>query len=212
MSRAKAPSHRPTWVAVLCSLMLLYAGFSLVVGLMKVRRPTMVLEGGLTQVADSREAMQARQRLSAARAAAVQPHERAIRIEAVVEIAVALLALYAAAAVLSRDRHGRVLTLVVAGVGIAYQVGTVVLYLPVLRAFAEQGADPLLGLIVAQGDKGELGRRSSDEIASVLSAWLVLTNGVVVLAALVVIGFFGGQRGRALYGLTPPPALKRPGG
>jgi hypothetical protein len=199
-------------VTVLCSMMLLYAGFSLVVGLMKVRRPTMVLEGGLAQVADSQEAMQARQRLAAARTAAIGPRERAIRVEAAVEIAVALLALYAAAAVLSRDRHGRVLTLVVAGVGIAYQVGTVVLYLPVLRAFAEHGGEPLLGLIGAQGGKGELGPRSSDEIASALSAWLVLTNGVVVLGAVVLMVFFGGQRGRALYGLTTPPALKRPGG
>ena len=188
------------------------AGFSLVVGLMKLRRPTMVLEGGLTQVADSAEVMQARQRLSAARTAAIKPYERAIRVEAVVEIAVALLALYAAAAVLSRDRHGRALTLLVAGVGIAYQVGTVVLYLPVLRAFAQYGGDPLLGLIGAQGGKGEIGPRSSDEIASVLSAWLVLTNGVVVLGALVLMGFFGGRRGRDLYGLTVPPALKRPGG
>jgi hypothetical protein len=212
MSRAQAPTHRPVWVTVLCSMMLVYAGFSLVVGLMKVRRPTMVLEGGLTQVADSQQAMQARQRLSAARAAAIGPHERAVRIEAAVEIAVALLALYAAAAVLSRDRHGRALTLAVAAVGIAYQVGTVVLYLPVLRAFAEHGGDPLLGLISAQGGKGDIGPRSSDEIASALSAWLVLTNGVVVLGAAVLIVFFGGRRGRALYGLTPPPALKRPGG
>ena len=105
--RAQPPTHRPTWVAVLSSLMLIYAGLSLVFGLMKFRRPTMVLEGGVAQVVDSEATMQLRRRLSAARAAAVEPHQRAVRIEAAAEILVSLLALYAAAALLSRDRHGR---------------------------------------------------------------------------------------------------------
>jgi len=206
--RAQAPTHRPTWVAVLCSMMLLYAGFSLVFGLMKLRRPTLVLEGGITQVADSQAAMEARQRLSAARLAAVQPRQTAVRVEAGVEIAVSLLALYAAAAVLSRDRHGRTLTLAVAGLGIAYQLGTSLLYLPMLRTFAEHGGDPRLGMV---GDVGEIEPRTSDEIASALGAGLVLTNGLAVLGAVVLIGFFGGHRGRALYGLTRQEPAKRPG-
>src|SRR5690349_15924772 len=121
--------------------MLLYAGLSLVFGLMKLRRPTMVLEGGVPQVVDSEETMKIRQRLSAARTAAVQPHQGAVRAEAAAEIVVSLLALYAAAALLSRDRHGRTLTLTVAGLGIAYQVGTLLVYLPLLRAYAEAGGD-----------------------------------------------------------------------
>lgn len=207
--RAQSPTHRPTWVAVLCSIMLLYAGLSLVFGVMKLRRPTLVLEGGINQVADSEAAMQARQRLSAARAAAVEPHRMAVRVEAILEIGVSLLALYAVAAVLSRDRHGRTLTLTVAGLGIAYQLLTTFLYLPVVRAFAEHGGDPRLGLI---GDMGEIEPRTSEEIAGALSAGLVLTNGIAVLGALVLIVFFGGRRGRALYGLIPSAALKRPGG
>lgn len=189
--------------------MLLYAGFSLVFGLMKLRRPTMVLESGVGQVAESAATMEARQRLAAARAAAVQPHRVAVRVEAAAEVAVSLLALYAAAAVLSRDRHGRALTLLVAAVGIAYQVGTLLVYLPVLRAYAELGGDPRLALVANATD---IEPRSAEEIAAALSAGLVMTTGLAVLGGVVLIAYFGGRRGRVLYGLVPPPAaLKGPG-
>jgi hypothetical protein len=205
-ARAQPPTHRPTWVTILSSLMLIYAGLSLVFGLMKLRRPTMVLEGGVPQVVDSEETMKIRQRLSAARAAAVQPHERAVRIEAAAEILVSLLALYAAAALLARDRHGRTLTLTAAGLGIAYQVGTLLVYLPLLRAYAELGGDPRLALIA---NAAELEPRSADQVAGQLAGGLIMATAVVVVGAFVVIAYFGGRRGRALYGLTPPPALKR---
>jgi hypothetical protein len=194
-------------VAVLSSLMLIYAGLSLVFGVMKLRRPTMVLEGGVPLVVDSEATMKIRQRLSAARLAAVQPHQRAVRVEAATEVVVSLLALYAAAALLSRDRHGRTLTLTVAALGIAYQVGTLLVYVPISRSYAALGSDPRLALIA---NTAELEPRTAEQVAGQLTGGLIMATSVVVIGALIVIAFFGGRRGRALYGLTTPtPALKR---
>ena len=122
--RAQAPTHRPTWVLILSSVMLLTGGYSLVAGMLKLRDPTVVLSVGPTDAAGSDAEVQLNRRLASVRAETVHPHRTTVRTEAASEVALALFTLYATAAILARDRHGRALALGVAALGIVYQVGT----------------------------------------------------------------------------------------
>jgi hypothetical protein len=207
---AQAPTYRPTWVLVLSSVMLLAGGYSLVAGLLKLRDPSVVLTVGNSDPSGSEAEVQLNRKLTAARAAAVLPHRNRVRTEAVVEILLALFTLYATAAVVSRDRHGRGLTLAVGGLGIAYQIGTLPVYLSLMHDYAERGAD-LLAQVVIQS-AGGTSTLSAAEIASRLRSAIVggpiVVTVVSVAGSLVLLAFFGGRRGRALYGIDGPPSTR----
>lgn len=210
---AQPPTFRPTWVLVLTSIMLLAGGYSLVAGLLKVRDPSIVFTVATTDTAGSDAQVQLNRELTAARAAAVAPHRRGVRIEAVFEILLALFTLYATAAVLSRDRNGRALTLAVGSLGIVYQLGTLPLYLSLMHDYAERGADLLAQLVIQSGGgKGSPDAIDAVEVARRLRSAIV--GGPVVVAAVSVVGslvlltFFGGRRGRALYGIDVPSSKK----
>jgi hypothetical protein len=211
--RSQPPTHRPTWVVVLASVMLLAGGYSLVAGLLKLRDPTVVLTVGINDAAGSEAEVQLNRRLTAARVAAVLPHRTIVRTEAVFEILLALFTLYATAAVLARDRHGRALALMVGALGITYQIGTLPVYVSLMHDYADRGAD-LLAQVVIQSAGGK-SVASAAEVASRLRSAIV--GGPIVVTVLSVVGslvlmtFFGGRRGRALYGIDGPPS-PRPGG
>ena len=211
--RAQAPTDRPTWVLILSSVMLLAGGYSLVAGLLKLRDPTVVLSVGMTDVAGSDAAVQLNRRLAAARAAAVLPHLSTVRTEATLEVVLALFTLYATAAIVSRDRHGRALALGVGALGIIYQVGTLPVYLSLMHDYAERSSD-LLAQVILQS-AGQTSTLTPAEIAGRLHSAIVggpiLVAAVGVLGSLVLFAFFGGRRGRALYGMDGPPST-RPGG
>lgn len=195
------------------SVMLFAGGYSLVAGLMKLRDPTVVLSVGMTDVAGSDADVQLNRRLAAARVAAVRPHVSRVRTEAMLEVVLALFALYATAAILSRDRHGRVLALSVGALGIIYQVGTLPVYLPLMRDYAESSSD-LLAQVIFQS-AGQVSALTPAEIAHRLRTAIeggpILSAAVWVVGSLVLFAFFGGRRGRALYGIGGPPST-RPGG
>lgn len=220
---AQAPTSRPTWVMVLASMMLLAGGYSLISGLLKVRDPGVVLTivmSDETAGSGSEDELKLRHELAALRAATVRPHRTAIRAEAAAEVALALFALYATAAVLSRDRHGRALSLALGGLVILYRVAALPLYLSVMRDFAGRGAD-LLAVALLQNAKEPQAVKAAELAQRLRSAMISEPIVVAVLgiaAALLLVGFFGGRRGRTLYGLeraapatTAPPAPRMPG-
>jgi hypothetical protein len=172
-----------------------------------------VLTVGSTEAAQSEAEVQLNRRLTAARAAAVLPHRTSVRVEAVFEVVLALFTLYATAAVLSRDRHGRALALAVGALGISYQLGTLPVYLSLMRDYADAGAD-LLAQVVMQSAGGK-STLSAAEVTSRLRSAIV--GGPVVVAIISVIGsvillsFFGGRRGRDLYGIDGPPSTRPTG-
>ncbi len=212
---AQPPPVRPTWVVVLASIMLLAGGYSLVAGLLKVRDPSIVFTVATNDAAGSDAQLQLNRELAAARAAAVAPHRMWVRTEAVFEILLALFTLYATAAVLSRDRNGRALTLAVGTLGIVYQLGTLPLYLSLMHDYAELGAD-LLAQVVIQSAGGKASADAIDAVEVARRLRAAIVGGPVVVAAvsvagsLVLLTFFGGRRGRTLYGIGVPPDKKDP--
>jgi hypothetical protein len=210
--KGQAPTYRPTWVLVLTSVMLLAGGYSLIAGMLKLRDPVVVLTVGTNDAAGSNAELQLNQQLAAVRLATVGPHRTMVRVEAAFEILLSIYTLYATAAVLSRDRRGRTLTLGVGIFGIVYQVATLPVYLSLMSDYATRGAD-LLAQVVVQSAGGATAP-SVPEVAQRLRSAIVggpiVVTIISVLGALVLLRFFGGPRGKALYGIGGPPST-RPG-
>jgi len=207
--RAQAPSSRPTWVLVLGSMMLLASGYSLISGLLKLRDPGVVLTiVKVDGTAGSAEEVAIRHELSALRTTTLQPHRAAIRAEAAAEVFLSLFALYATAAVLSRDRHGRALVMGVGGLVILYRLAALPVHLTLMRDFARRGAE-LVARAVLQGTEDASAARIG-EVAERMRAAMVAEPIVVavlgIAGGLLLLGFFGGRRGRALYGLASAAA------
>ncbi|HEY8926748.1 MAG TPA: hypothetical protein VIU64_20335 [Polyangia bacterium] len=208
-TRAQAPSSRPTWVLLLGSMMLLAGGYSLISGMLKLRDPGVVLTiVKVDGTAGSAEEVAIRHELSVLRTATLQPHRAAIRAEAVAEVLLSLFALYATAAVLSRDRHGRALVMGVGALVILYRVAALPVHLNLMRDFAARGAE-LVARAVLQGTEDSSATRVG-EVANRMRAAMVTEPIVVavlgIAGGLLLLGFFGGRRGRALYGLESATA------
>jgi hypothetical protein len=209
---AHAPQHRPAWLVILSSLMLLAGGYSLVAGMLKLRDPTMILMVGGAETLDSDADVDLNRQLLAARVAAVTPHRSGLRIEAGCEVGLALFTLYATAAVFSRDRRGRALTLAVGLLGIGYQLAVLPLYLALTQDYAARGSALLARSIVET-----VGPTSADLTPEQITARLhsAIVGGPLVAAAVGIVGslvllfFFGGRRGKLLYGIARPPQTER---
>ena len=209
---AQAPTYRPTWLVILSSLMLLAGGYSLVAGLMKLRDPATVLMVGASDAAGSEADMELNRQLNLARTTAIGPHRTALKVESVAEIAIALFTLYATAAVFSRDKRGRALSLAVGGLGILYQLSVLPIYLSLTRDYATRGAGLLATSIIRT-----VGETQSDLTPEQITARLhsaivsgpIVAAGVGVAGSLLLLVFFGGRRGQILYGLRKPPQTDR---
>src|SRR5450755_627834 len=111
MTQAKAPSQRPTWVTMMASMMLLYGGLTLVSALFTLREPRADAVAAIENVAHSVTQPEGQRRLHAINDVVLALSGRAIRVGASVSLGVALVTLYAVAAIVSRHRHGRLLAL-----------------------------------------------------------------------------------------------------
>ena len=175
--------------------------------------------------------------LIAVNTAIVARHASAIRGRAAASTVLALLMLYSAAAALSRDRYGRRATLLAAWLGIAYQLGGLPVVIPIAQDYAATSA-PILARMIASdlpalatadaGAPADRGRRRRggapaaapeppprpEAVAGFMhTAFLavpIVTAILGILGSLLLITYFGGRRGRALYGL--PPRLPRHAG
>ena len=219
-----APTHRPPWLLILSSITLVYGGLMLVSGLTALRNPAAAAKFPMTRPLTPEEEVLARELVTIG-GEVVDRHSGAIRARAAASMVVALFMLYSAAAALSRDRHGRTATLLAAWLGIAYQVGTLPLVMPIAsdyaassspllvrmmaaerpRAGADAGAANDQGAATAAGEKVDPPRPES--VASftetVFLGVPIATALLGVVGSLLLIAYFGGRRGRALYGLPP---------
>jgi hypothetical protein len=188
-------------MVVLAATMLLYGGLTLVGGLLMVRDPKAITRHAIRNVARAPAVDEKVRKLEPILDAIADRHRVGMRIDAVTSIVFGVFSLYAVAAVLSRDRNGRWLALLTALFGIAYQLGE----LPLSVAMAKEtvaAAGPLLADIMAAGGEG-VGRTQAELKAMVdaTAAKSALVAAVGVGWCLLLLVYFGGRRGRELYGL-----------
>ena len=197
--RPRAPDHRPAWFVLLTSLTLLYGGVLLVASLETWRdphAPTRLPEAQALTPAEDAIA----QKLVEADERVVTAHARTIRGDAAASVPLALLMLFAAATMLSRDRRGRTVVLTAAWTGIAHQLAMLWLTYPIVRDFARD-ASPLLAQLASLQTQGQDPRASPEFFAKVVLAFPVVMTGGAIVGSLILIRYFGGRRGRVLYGL-----------
>ena len=202
MPAAQAPTHRPTWLTVLTSAMLVYGGITLVGALLTLREPKAMSVMAIANMARPTEPPETMQKLEALSAELVDRHRGQIRAGALVSLAVGLLTLYAVAAILSRDPLGRRLAMLTACVGIAYQIGSLPLGVVMARQAAAQGG-PVLAQVVIDSGRQPSGFTAA-QLPQLMIIPAILAAALGVLCCLVLLGYFGGRRGRALYGLDLP--------
>jgi hypothetical protein len=207
MTQAQAPRQRPTWVTLMASMMLLYGGMTLVSALFTLREPRAAAVVAIENVAQSSTQPELQQKLDGINGVILARYRSTIRTGAFISICVALYTLYAVAAILSRDRHGRLLALGVGGIGIAYELGGLPYGVAMARLAAVDGA-PLLAKAFIESGKQPPGTNPA-ELAGKLHTAIVAPP---IVAALLGVGwclammvYFGGRRGRAVYGLDVKP-------
>jgi hypothetical protein len=210
MTQAQTPSHRPPWVTAMASMMLLYGGMTLVSALFTLREPRAAAVVAIENVARSAGQPELQRRLDQINEVVLSQYRQAIRAGALISIAVSLFTLYAVAAILSRDRHGRLLALMAGAVGIVYELGGLPYGVAMARLAAVDGA-PLLAKVFIDSGQQPAGTNPA-ELAAKLHVAMVAPPIVSSLLGigwcLAMMVYFGGRRGRVVYGLDAPP---RPG-
>jgi hypothetical protein len=212
------PSYRPTWLLVLSSITLVYGGLSLVSGLTALRDPSSAARLPMAQPLPPAEEALTNQ-LIAVNTQVVAWHARGIRGRAAASVALALLMLYSAAAAFSRDRHGRTAMLMAGWLGIIFQVGSLPVVIPIARDYATASAPLLAQLVAAQAPPAAPSAAPDAAAAappealkpeavatfmhSVFIGIPIVTALLGIAGSLLLIGYFGGRKGRALYGLGP---------
>src|SRR5262245_4678586 len=202
MPRAQSPTHRPAWMVVLAVTMLMFGGQTLVEGLLKVRDPKALVRQVTQSQARTPHQEEALAKLEPIRDAIIDRHRLSLKVDAVASIALGLFVLYAASAVLSRDRNGRAMALLTAYLCIAYHLNGVVLWVRMAKETI-QAAGPLLAEITAQAGNQAAGRNAP------LAATVVARQPMLALVGigwcLLLLLYFGGRNGRELYGLPQNP-------
>jgi hypothetical protein len=208
--RAKSPERRPPWLVLLSSFTLIYGGVMLVSSLDALRDPRAgTISPARQAMTQSPEAQPQEEELLrqiiAVNTRIAAEHTRAIRFNAAVALPVGLLLLFAAASTMSRDRRGRQYTLLAAWVGIAYQIVNATLTFPIIRECARAIAPQYAQFVAMQ--TGQPAANPTPEAATLtVIAFSLFTTGLSILGSLVLIRYFGGRRGRVLYGLERPEA------
>ena len=207
----KAPASRPTWLTVLTSSMLVYGGVTLVSALLMLREPramaVMAIENMARPVDATAESTETVQKLEALSNAIVERHKAEVRAGALISLGVALLTLYTVAALLTRDPRGRKLAMLTAGVGIVYQLGGLPLGVVMARQAATEGS-ALLSQVVIESGREPPGFTPA-QLSHLMVVPAILAGLLGALACLVLLYYFGGRRGRALYGLDSAGPVQR---
>jgi hypothetical protein len=189
--------------------MMLYGGFTLVGALLALRDPKALAALAAGGRGSPTVPDEVTRKLETIEESVLVRHGGKVKANIYLSLAMGLFTLYAVAAILSRDRHGRQLALWSAGVGGAYQLAGVALTLHMaLEAVA--ASTPVLAPYLTRGAEDVSGPRL-EELASQIR-WAFVARPILAAAiglgwcALIVV-YFGGRRGRALYGVDlPPPA------
>jgi hypothetical protein len=186
-------------MVVLAATMLLFGGQTLVEGLLTVRDPKAIVRQVSRSQARTPLEEEALRKLEPIQNAVVDRHRLALRVDAIASIVLGLFVLYAAAAVLSRDRNGRRLAQLTACLGIAFHLGSLLLWWRMAKQTIA-AAGPLLNEISAQLG-GRASGRDSNQLAEMVAARPPLFAVVGVGWCLLLLIYFGGRSGRELYGL-----------
>jgi len=197
MLRAQPPTHRPVWMVVLAATMLLSGGMTLVGGLLAIRDPG--ARNALRNVPRPPAAEEAARKLEPILDSVVDRHRVALRVDSIASIAFGLFTLYAVAAVLSRDRNGRRLALLTAVFGIVYQLAELPLKMHIAKETVAVGGGLLAEIMSAAGEGA--GRTQAELTAAQYTAAALLAAAGVGWCLLLLF-YFGGRRGRELYGLS----------
>ncbi len=200
MASAQAPSNRPVWLIVLALAMGLFGSLTLVEGLMTLRDPKAMTRMTLRDVAMTPSQEEVARKIATIGDAIMARHRTAVRLHGGFSIVFGLWTLYATAAVLSRDRNGRVLALATAVVGTAHKLVVLPLVIGVAREVAE-ATGPLLTELA--GGAGSAGASLAESAQAMIIRSLVISAAVGIGWWVLVFLYFGGRRGRELYGLPP---------
>ena len=196
------PPRRPVWLAAMTSAMLIYAGMSLIDALSLLRRPHAATAAAIEDVARASGQIDAARRLAAVGESIVAAHPLAVRVDALAGVLVALLTLFAVAAIFSHDRRARRATVAAGWAGILYQLGALPFGVALARRAAEAGA-PVLQQVLAQSGRDFHGLAEGDVAGALRAAVLmmpVLRAAMGIAWSLALLFFFAGRRGRAVFG------------
>jgi hypothetical protein len=193
-AQRRQPAARPTWVVVLALAMLVFGGHLLNKGIDQMRG------SGLER--SNEEAVSAHT-VSDVRAVndqlerAYREHPVAVRVNAASHVALGLLMLFAVAAVFASDPRARRATMLAAWAGIAYQVSDVGFKLLILRKGIVAAAPVLVSMVARQSGAAP----TASALISLLDILMVSLGVLGVLFSVVLLAFFGGQRGRRFFGV-----------
>lgn len=198
-ARPRAPQTRPTWLVLVAAVMLMSAIRLGLSGLYTLRGEDVSAPEVPALVVSVEDA--AAKTVALAMARVWQGHGALVRGHAVLQLLVALFIFYVVAAVFSLDPRGRRLALSAGWTGVLYHLGNAVFGLLVLRPEIMAVAPGVVAQVTA-GEGGGL-----DVLLPTLAAlsWAlpVVTAAFGILFSGLVLAFFGGRRGRVLYGLEP---------
>jgi hypothetical protein len=199
--RPRSPEHRPFWLVLLSSLTLIYGGLLLVSSLEAYKDPSATLPVLAPRAMTPVEEEIARAVLGVVSRVA-STHAGSIRRSAVASLPVALLMLLAAAATMSRDRRGREIALAAAWTGVVHQVAVLFLTFPTMRDYAWQAA-PLFArqIVLDAATSPDAAAVTPDRVAKLLMALPFVSAAAAIAGSFLLIRYFGGRRGRILYGL-----------
>lgn len=212
--------QRPTWMVVLASMMAVVAFNLFLPGLSALADGPAQLAGvpaddsGLGAVSAQQAAERALRR---GLALAFERVDRgALRLYASAKLLVAVLLLFAVAAIAANDRRGRTATLLAAWVAIGYHVAGALFFIFFVRGGLMSAASEWVREVEALGREAGAAAGSPEQVLrGANQILLVLPLGLAALGiafSLLLITFFGGRRGRAYYGLPPRGAPEaRPG-
>lgn len=202
---SRSPTRRPRWVTVLAVLMLL-AGARLFLGsltdLRRLATGRSMAEVSLDGLADANQEVLIRGQL-ALDEAVDRAHPVAARVQAAARLALALVFLFAVAAVFSDDPRAGRASVVAAWSGMALHVGSGAFLLMVVRKGVAD-ALPVLQQVAARAHArtGDAPPPPADlaQLASTLMIQVPLLTAVVgILFSILLLVTFGGRRGRLFY-------------
>jgi hypothetical protein len=201
--RPIGPIKRPTWVVVLAMAMMIFGGHLLMGALTTLhtlqatQRPTAEVVAGVERSLAGD--------LRAVSLVLDNSNPVAVRANVASKMVMALLLLFAVAAVWASDPRGRAVVLFAAWAGIVYHLADAVfLYVVLRKGFI--AAAPMLVNLASQNGVAE--PPTVDELvafANTLTAVLSLMTLVVGVAfSTVLLAYFGGRKGRLFYGIERP--------
>lgn len=209
-AQAQAPRSRPTWLVVLAVLALLAGAWDLFGGLTALKDPTgtMKMDRQMEALSGKPGGEAAMAEMSTAVAAVVEAHKGGIRVAAVAGVIVGLLYLYAAAMALSLDRVGRRAFIVAACANLANAALGLTLTLPFMREMGDAMRGPMMKVIAsaAEGKGAAQAGQWAGVMGTVMMAFVIGGAVISVGFSLLLFAYFGGKKGRTLYGLESAPA------